>query len=60
MPEMSPVSRRAILGGVAAGGALTALGGVAQAQGATEPARERGQTTMIGTPFEPHRTVRVG
>lgn len=60
MPEMSPVSRRAILGGVAAGGALTALGGVAQAQGSPEPNRERGQTTMIGTPFEPHRTVRVG
>ncbi|SDH46056.1 Oxidoreductase family, NAD-binding Rossmann fold [Actinokineospora alba] len=60
MPEMPPVSRRSLLGGIAAGGALTALGGSAQAQTTVEPAREGGQTTMIGTPFEPHRTVRVG
>ena len=63
MSEAPAVSRRLLLGGAVATGALTA-GVTAAAPGAAaatgrEPRRRPGQKSMIGVPFEPHRTVRV-
>ncbi|WP_329237930.1 Gfo/Idh/MocA family oxidoreductase [Streptomyces sp. NBC_00111] len=76
MPEIPAVSRRLLLGGTLATGAVAAgLGsatGTAAATGttpsstaaaegtATPPARRSGQKSMVNVPFEPHKTVRVG
>ncbi|WP_405689580.1 Gfo/Idh/MocA family protein [Streptomyces sp. NBC_01185] len=76
MPEIPAVSRRLLLGGTLATGAVAAgLGSAtgataatgttpssaAAAEGtATPPARRSGQKSMVNVPFEPHKTVRVG
>jgi predicted dehydrogenase len=68
MPEIPAVSRRLLLGGAIATGALAAGIGSAQAAPVTEaatavdpaPRRRPGQKSMIDVAFEPYRTVRVG
>jgi predicted dehydrogenase len=68
MPEIPAVSRRLLLGGAIATGALAAGVGSAQAAPVTEaatavdpaPRRRPGQKSMIDVAFEPYRTVRVG
>ncbi|MFJ3104316.1 Gfo/Idh/MocA family protein [Streptomyces sp. NPDC086835] len=68
MPEIPAVSRRLLLGGAIATGALAAGVGSAQAAPLTEaatavdpaPRRRPGQKSMIDVAFEPYRTVRVG
>ncbi|GGT33513.1 glycosyl hydrolase family 109 protein [Streptomyces kurssanovii] len=68
MPEIPAVSRRLLLGGALATGALAAGVGSAQAASVTEaatavdpaPRRRPGQKSMIDVAFEPCRTVRVG
>ncbi|QIP83060.1 Gfo/Idh/MocA family oxidoreductase [Streptomyces sp. Tu 2975] len=68
MPEIPAVSRRLLLGGALATGALAAGVGSAQAAAVTEaatavdpaPRRRPGQKSMIDVAFEPYRTVRVG
>ncbi|WP_371601993.1 Gfo/Idh/MocA family oxidoreductase [Streptomyces sp. NBC_01220] len=73
MPEIPEVSRRLVLGGTLATGALAVgLGSAASASAApgsaaasllTEsaaPRRAAGQKSMVNVPFEPHETVRVG
>ncbi|MEG3631422.1 Gfo/Idh/MocA family protein [Streptomyces poriticola] len=63
MSEIPAVSRRLLLGGAAATGALaTGLAGSAQAAPAATghtPRRRPGQRSMTGVPFDAHRTVRV-
>ncbi|KRV47981.1 glycosyl hydrolase [Wenjunlia vitaminophila] len=64
MSEIPAVSRRMLLGGAVATGALAAgLIGSAQnavASSGQEPSRRPGQKSMIGVPFDVRRTVRVG
>ncbi|MYS10991.1 Gfo/Idh/MocA family oxidoreductase, partial [Streptomyces sp. SID6041] len=68
MPHIPAVSRRLVLGGALATGALAAGVGGAQAspvaQGGAVPAalpkRRPGQKSMIDVPYAAHRTVRVG
>ncbi|MFJ6658893.1 Gfo/Idh/MocA family protein [Streptomyces sp. NPDC091377] len=64
MSELPSVSRRLLLGGAVASGALAVGvgGGPAHAATAAEqaPRRRPGQKSMIGVPFDPHSTVRVG
>ncbi|NEY32214.1 Gfo/Idh/MocA family oxidoreductase [Streptomyces sp. PRKS01-65] len=64
MSETPAVSRRLLLGGAVATGTLAAgiAGPARSASAATEqaPRRRPGQKSMIGVPFEAHRTVRVG
>lgn len=68
MSEIPEVSRRLLLGGALATGALAAGVGAAHAaplaQGAVVPTpaprRRTGQKSMIDVPFEAYRTVRVG
>ncbi|MGN9790666.1 Gfo/Idh/MocA family protein [Streptomyces sp. NPDC054847] len=68
MPEIPAVSRRLLLGGALATGALAAGVGSAQAAPVIEaatavdaaPRRRPGQKSMIDVAFEPYRTVRVG
>ncbi|MFC5171005.1 Gfo/Idh/MocA family protein [Streptomyces mutomycini] len=73
MPEIPAVSRRSMLGGTLATGAVVAgLGSAAGAAAATSaapsaagaeasaPGRRPGQKSMINVPFEEYRTVRVG
>ncbi|MEV3930478.1 Gfo/Idh/MocA family oxidoreductase [Streptomyces sp. NPDC053728] len=72
MPDIPAVSRRLLLGGTLATGAVAAGLGSATgaaaatseasspADGAAAPSRRSGQKSMINVPFEPHRTVRVG
>ncbi|HCA87835.1 MAG TPA: glycosyl hydrolase [Streptomyces sp.] len=68
MPEIPEVSRRLLLGGALATGALAAGVGAAHAapldQGAVVPTpaprRRTGQKSMIDVPFEAYKTVRVG
>jgi hypothetical protein len=64
MSETPALSRRLLLGGAVATGALTAkiAGSAHAASAATEqtPRRGPGQKSMIGVPFDVHRTVRVG
>ncbi|MBB1261697.1 Gfo/Idh/MocA family protein [Streptomyces alkaliterrae] len=75
MPEKPAVSRRSVLGGALAGGAAAAGVGAGVMGAAAPPAlaadgappaaaagwrpRRPGQKSMIGVPYEPHRTVRV-
>ncbi|MEU9337694.1 Gfo/Idh/MocA family oxidoreductase [Streptomyces sp. NPDC048290] len=62
MSHHPSVSRRLLLGGAVAGGAFaTGVGGAAHAAAPTghTPGRRPGQKSMIGVPFEVHRTVRV-
>ena len=66
MQEASGVSRRAVLGGAAATGAMAALGtaGTARAAETTgtagTPGRPAGQTSMVKQAFDVYPTVRVG
>ncbi len=64
MSETPAVSRRLLLGGAVATGALaagmTAAAPDASAATRRTPRRRPGQKSMIGVPFEAHRTVRVG
>ncbi|MEU9204986.1 Gfo/Idh/MocA family oxidoreductase [Streptomyces sp. NPDC048332] len=73
MPEIPEVSRRLVLGGTLATGALAVgLGSAASASaapgsgaasllaGSAAPRRAAGQKSMVNVPFEPHETVRVG
>ncbi|MEV5886083.1 Gfo/Idh/MocA family oxidoreductase [Streptomyces sp. NPDC052020] len=64
MSETPAVSRRLLLGGAAATGALTAgiAGSARTASAAAEraPRRGPGRRSMTGVPFDTHRTVRVG
>lgn len=57
-------SRRTILGAGLAAGVLAATSGVSAAEAATAenppPARQPGQKSMIGVPFEVHAQVRIG
>ncbi|WP_409474547.1 Gfo/Idh/MocA family protein [Streptomyces sp. HC307] len=66
MHEIPAVSRRTVMGGALASGAVVAgLGTTAFAAPAaapiadTAPARRRGQKSMINVPFDEYRTVRV-
>ncbi|MGP4087225.1 Gfo/Idh/MocA family protein [Streptomyces sp. KR55] len=66
MHETPAVSRRTLMGGALASGAVVAgLGTTASATPATAPitdtppARRRGQKSMINVPFDAYRTVRV-
>ncbi|MBZ9644328.1 Gfo/Idh/MocA family protein [Streptomyces sp. PSKA30] len=66
MDETPAVSRRTLMGGALASGAVVAgLGTAASATPATAPitdaapARRRGQKSMINVPFDEYRTVRV-
>ncbi|MET8570178.1 Gfo/Idh/MocA family oxidoreductase [Streptomyces sp. NPDC004783] len=68
MPEIPAFSRRLLLGGALATGAVAVGAGTAQAQPtgpdtalpAPSPRRGRGQKSMIDVPFAAHETVRVG
>ncbi|QNE77751.1 gfo/Idh/MocA family oxidoreductase [Streptomyces finlayi] len=73
MSEIPAVSRRLVLGGTLATGALAAgIGSAAGAAaapaptapsalaGAAAPRRAPGQKSMVNVPFEPYATVRVG
>ncbi|MQY11982.1 Glycosyl hydrolase family 109 protein 1 [Streptomyces sp. RB5] len=63
MPETPGVSRRAVLGGTLATGAVAALGasaGTARAAGTSAPGRAPGQQTMVNVPFDVYPTVRIG
>ncbi|MEO3763771.1 Gfo/Idh/MocA family oxidoreductase [Streptomyces sp. B8F3] len=66
MQEASGVSRRAVLGGAAATGAMAALGTAGTARAAETagtagtPGRPAGQTSMVKQPFDVYPTVRVG
>lgn len=70
MVDLPSASRRTFLRtGLAAGAAVTAAGAPAFTGSAASaaaptarkaPGRRRGQTTMIGTPFDSHETVRIG
>ncbi|MET7632122.1 MULTISPECIES: Gfo/Idh/MocA family protein [unclassified Streptomyces] len=73
MPEIPAVSRRLVLGGTLATGALAvgigAAGSASAAPAPTAtsaladagtPGRAAGQKSMINVPFEPYKTVRVG
>ncbi|CAM5481916.1 Glycosyl hydrolase family 109 protein OS=Streptomyces griseomycini OX=66895 GN=FHS37_003734 PE=3 SV=1 [Streptomyces griseomycini] len=64
MSEIPAVSRRLLLGGAVATGALaagvTAASPTASAASGQAPRRRPGQKSMIGVPFDAHRTVRVG
>ncbi|CAM5292533.1 MULTISPECIES: Gfo/Idh/MocA family protein [Streptomyces] len=68
MPENPAVSRRLLLGGALATGAVAVGAGTAQAKPADSgtalpapaPRRGRGQKSMIGVPYDVHEAVRVG
>ncbi len=67
MADQPKVSRRSVLGGALATGAIAVAPGLPRADAAaaaaptTAAAPPRpGRKTMIGTPFEEHETVRVG
>ncbi|MGW8885962.1 Gfo/Idh/MocA family protein [Streptomyces sp. NPDC055749] len=68
MPEIPAVSRRLVLGGAAAAGAIATVGFGAAASAtphaaaevpASDPRRRAGQTSMVNTPYDEYRTVRV-
>ncbi|MFF7178037.1 Gfo/Idh/MocA family oxidoreductase [Streptomyces sp. NPDC008121] len=65
MPMFPSLSRRSLMGGaVATGAALAGVGAAAPTASAAPatvtPRRRPGQKSMINTPYDAHRTVRVG
>ncbi|WP_455352152.1 Gfo/Idh/MocA family protein [Streptomyces sp. SYSU K217416] len=65
MSEFSSLSRRSLMGGAVATGAVlaglgTAAPAASAAPAAVTPRRQRGQKTMINTAYDAYRTVRVG